>query len=91
MRGDHDGGGVRLVLLGQAENIQPGRFGFHDQVRDHHIECAMTKLIHRLRRRVHHGADVAGSAQRINHGFGVLDVVVYQEDLGWFHAQILRF
>ena len=23
--GNHDGGGVRLVLLGQAENIQPGR------------------------------------------------------------------
>ena len=30
-------------------------------------------------------------AQGINHGFSVLDVVVYQEDLGSFHAQILRF
>ena len=28
----------------------------------------MTKLIHRLRRRVNHGADVAGSTQGINHG-----------------------
>ena len=79
------------MLLGQAENIQPSRFRLHHQVRDHHIERAMTKLINRLRRRVNHGADVAGSAQRINHGFGVLDVVIYQEDLGWFHAQILRF
>ena len=68
--------GVRLMGLGQFQNIKTTGGRIHDKVGDNHIEIAVAKLIFRLRGVVHDGANMTRALQSVSHGLGVLHLVV---------------
>ena len=68
--------GVRLMGLGQFQNIKTACGRIHDKVGDNDIEIAVTKLIFGLRGVVHDGANMPRALQSVRHGLGVLHLVV---------------
>ncbi len=79
---DHYGGGFRLVLFGQSQDIQAGGFALHDQIGHDDIEGAMKEFIFGFFQGVNDGANVAGFAKGFSHDLGVIDFIIDDENLG---------